>query len=53
MAEGEQIETTGTDVIRAMNTELFIDFPGVRPDARKAEELEEFAVNLVMPDKGE
>ncbi len=49
---GAQIETTGPDVIRAMSTELFLDFLGIRMDVRKAEGMA-FTINLVTPDNGE
>jgi alkyl sulfatase BDS1-like metallo-beta-lactamase superfamily hydrolase len=45
--------TSGTpDVIRAMSTELFLNFLGIRMDARKAEGMR-FTINLVTPDNGE
>ncbi|MBW2416349.1 MAG: SCP2 sterol-binding domain-containing protein, partial [Deltaproteobacteria bacterium] len=40
------------DVIRAMSTELFLDFIGIRMDSRKAEGME-FTINLITPDNGE
>jgi alkyl sulfatase BDS1-like metallo-beta-lactamase superfamily hydrolase len=49
---GAQIDSAGPDVIRAMSTELFLDFLGIRMDSRKAEGLE-FTVNLITPDNGE
>ena len=39
-------------MVRAMSTELFLDFLGIRMDSRKAEEME-FTINLVTPDNGE
>ena len=39
-------------MIRAMTTELFLDFLTIRMDPRKAEGLE-FTMNLVTPDNGE
>ena len=50
--EGAQIDSAGPDVVRAMSTELFLDFLGIRMDSRKAEGLE-FTVNLITPDNGE
>jgi alkyl sulfatase BDS1-like metallo-beta-lactamase superfamily hydrolase len=50
--EGAQIDSAGPDIIRAMSTELFLDFLGVRMDGRKAEGLE-FTINLITPDNGE
>ena len=39
-------------MVRAMTTELFLDFLGIRMDSRKAEGIE-FTINLVTPDNGE
>jgi alkyl sulfatase BDS1-like metallo-beta-lactamase superfamily hydrolase len=39
-------------MVRAMSTELFLDFLGIRMDSKKAEGLE-FSINLVTPDNGE
>jgi alkyl sulfatase BDS1-like metallo-beta-lactamase superfamily hydrolase len=50
--EGAQIDTAGPDVVRAMSTELFLDFIGIRMDSRKAEGME-FTINLITPDNGE
>jgi alkyl sulfatase BDS1-like metallo-beta-lactamase superfamily hydrolase len=50
--QGRTARTSGPDVIRAMSTELFLNFLGIRMDARKAEGLE-FTMNLVTPDNGE
>ncbi len=44
--------TSGPDVIRAMTTELFLDFVAIRMDSRKAEDMA-FKVNLVTPDNDE
>ncbi|MEO1128911.1 MAG: alkyl sulfatase dimerization domain-containing protein [Planctomycetota bacterium] len=49
---GEAQTTTGPDVIRAMSTELFLNFLGIRMDSRKAEGMR-FTVNLITPDNGE
>jgi alkyl sulfatase BDS1-like metallo-beta-lactamase superfamily hydrolase len=49
---GAPPNTAGPDVVRAMSTELFLDFVAIRMDSRKAEELE-FTINLVTPDNGE
>ena len=38
--------------IRAMSTELFLNFLGIRMDSRKAEGMR-FTINLVTPDNGE
>ena len=50
--QGSSPSTTGPDVVRAMSTELFLDFVGIRMDSRKAEDMA-FKVNLVTPDNGE
>jgi alkyl sulfatase BDS1-like metallo-beta-lactamase superfamily hydrolase len=50
--QGEQIDSAGPDVVRAMSTELFLDFVGIRMDSRKAEGME-FTINLITPDNGE
>ena len=50
--QGAQIDSAGPDVVRAMSTELFLDFLGIRMDSRKAEGLE-FTINLITPDNGE
>jgi alkyl sulfatase BDS1-like metallo-beta-lactamase superfamily hydrolase len=50
--EGAQIDSAGPDVIRAMSTELFLDFVGIRMDGRKTKGME-FTINLITPDNGE
>jgi alkyl sulfatase BDS1-like metallo-beta-lactamase superfamily hydrolase len=50
--QGAQIDSSGPDVVRAMSTELFLDFLGIRMDGRKAKGME-FTINLVTPDNGE
>lgn len=52
ISDEEVVEITGPDVIRAMSTELFLNFLGIRMDSRKAEGLE-FTMNLITPDNGE
>ncbi len=49
---GASPKTSGPDLVRAMSTELFLDFIGIRMDSKKAEALE-FSINLVTPDNGE
>jgi alkyl sulfatase BDS1-like metallo-beta-lactamase superfamily hydrolase len=49
---GAAPKTSGPDMVRAMSTELFLDFIGIRMDSKKAEGLE-FSINLVTPDNGE
>ena len=50
--QGETGSSSGPDVIRAMSTELFLNFLGIRMDSRKAEGLR-FTMNLTTPDNGE
>ena len=50
--EGFAATTLGPDVVRAMTTELFLDFLAIRMDSRKAEGME-FTMNIVTPDNGE
>jgi alkyl sulfatase BDS1-like metallo-beta-lactamase superfamily hydrolase len=50
--QGEMPSTSSPDVIRAMSTELFLNFLGIRMDSRKAEGLR-FTINLITPDNGE
>ena len=45
-------DVSSPDVIRAMSTELFLNFLGIRMDSRKAEDLR-FTINLITPDNGE
>ena len=50
--EGVAPSTLTQDVIRAMSTELMLDFIAIRMDSRKAEGMR-FTINLVTPDRGE
>jgi alkyl sulfatase BDS1-like metallo-beta-lactamase superfamily hydrolase len=50
--QGETASSSSPDVIRAMSTELFLNFLAIKMDSRKAEGLR-FAMNLVTPDNGE
>jgi alkyl sulfatase BDS1-like metallo-beta-lactamase superfamily hydrolase len=50
--QGAQISSASADVIRAMSTELFLDFVAIRLDSRKVGDLE-FTANLITPDNGE
>jgi alkyl sulfatase BDS1-like metallo-beta-lactamase superfamily hydrolase len=50
--EGETANSSSPDVVRAMSTELFLNFLGIRMDSRKAEGMR-FTINLVTPDSGE
>ncbi len=49
---GTPPRTTGPDVVRAMSTELWLDFLGISMDPKRAEGLQ-FTINLVTPDNGE
>lgn len=48
----EATSSTTPDVIRAMSTELFLNFLAIRMDPRRAEGMR-FTINLVTPDNGE
>ncbi len=50
--EGQIPDTAGPDVVRAMSTELFLDFVGIRMDPDKADDMA-FTINLITPDNGE
>jgi alkyl sulfatase BDS1-like metallo-beta-lactamase superfamily hydrolase len=50
--QGEAVSSSSPDVIRAMSTELFLNFLGIRMDSREAEDMR-FTINLVTPDNGE
>lgn len=45
-------KSSSPDTIRAMSTELFLNFLGIRMDSRKAEGMR-FTINLITPDNGE
>lgn len=45
-------KSSGPDVIRAMSTENWLDFLGIRIDPKKAEGIK-FVINLVTPDNNE
>ncbi|QDT74729.1 alkyl/aryl-sulfatase [Lacipirellula limnantheis] len=49
---GQTADSSSPDVIRAMSTELFLNFLGIRMDSRKAEGMR-FTINLITPDNGE
>lgn len=49
---GASPKTNGPDLVRAMSTDLFLDFIGIRMDSKKAEGMA-FKINLVTPDNGE
>ncbi|MFO0846064.1 MAG: alkyl sulfatase dimerization domain-containing protein [Gemmataceae bacterium] len=50
--QGETGDSSSPDVIRAMSTELFLNFLAIRMDSRKAEGMR-FTINLITPDNGE
>lgn len=50
--QGAAVSSASADVIRAMSTELFLNFLAIRMDSRRAEGLE-LTMNLVTPDNGE
>ncbi|MBL6616054.1 MAG: MBL fold metallo-hydrolase [Reyranella sp.] len=49
---GAVASSSSADVVRAMSTELFLNFLGIRMDSRKAEGMR-FTINLITPDNGE
>lgn len=49
---GTPPRSTGPDVVRAMSTEMWLDFLGISMDPKRAEGLR-FTINLVTPDNGE
>ena len=49
---GASPKSSGPDMIRAMNTGLWLDFLGIRVDSKKADG-KSFKINLVTPDNGE
>ncbi len=50
--QGQTASSSSPDVIRAMSTELFLNFLGIRMDSSKAEGMR-FTMNLITPDNGE
>jgi alkyl sulfatase BDS1-like metallo-beta-lactamase superfamily hydrolase len=50
--EGASPKTGGPDMVRAMTTDLWLDFLGIRLDSKKAEG-KQFKINLVTPDNRE
>ena len=52
--EGAIISPVVPDVLKAMSTEMFLEFLAIRMDSRKAEaDGLEFKINFVNPDRGE
>jgi len=52
LPSGTPPRSTGPDVVRAMTTEMWLDFLGVSMDPKRAEGVN-FKLNLVTPDNGE
>jgi alkyl sulfatase BDS1-like metallo-beta-lactamase superfamily hydrolase len=50
--QGEMADSASPDVVRAMSTELFLNFLGIKMDSSRAEGLG-FSMNLITPDTGE
>lgn len=50
--EGDSADTSSPDVIRAMSTELFLNFLGIKMDGRKVAG-HQYKINLITPDNGE
>ncbi len=50
--EGATANSSSPDVVRAMSTELFLNFLGIRMDSREAEGMR-FTINLITPDNSE
>jgi alkyl sulfatase BDS1-like metallo-beta-lactamase superfamily hydrolase len=50
--QGAIPSSSSPDVVRAMSTELFLNFLGIRMDGSKAEGMR-FTINLITPDNGE
>lgn len=52
MPGGVPPSSSGPDTIRAMSTDLWLDFLGIRLDSKKAEGMK-LTINLITPDNGE
>jgi alkyl sulfatase BDS1-like metallo-beta-lactamase superfamily hydrolase len=50
--QGASPKASGPDMIKAMSTDLWLDFLAIRMDAEKAEGMR-FSINLITPDNGE
>ena len=50
--KGASPKTAGPDMIRAMSTDLWLDFLGIRLDGSKLAG-KRFVMNLITPDNGE
>ena len=49
---GNNVKPAGSDAIRAMSTELFLEYLGIRVDSSKAAGMQ-FTINIVTPDNNE
>ncbi len=49
---GRSPKMRGTDMIKAMSTQMFLDYLAIRLDSKKVEDMA-FAINLITPDNGE
>lgn len=49
---GVTAQSVNPDTVRAMSTELLLDFVAIRVDSQKAKEMK-FTINLITPDNGE
>ncbi len=52
MPNGASPKSSGPDTIRAMSTDLWLNFLGIRLDSKKADGMK-FTINLLTPDNGE
>lgn len=52
MPTGASPKSSGPDTIRAMSTDLWLNFLGIRLDSKKADGMK-FTINLLTPDNGE
>lgn len=50
--KGVAVNAVSPDTVRAMSTELLLDFIGIRVDSQKAVGIK-FTINLITPDNGE
>jgi alkyl sulfatase BDS1-like metallo-beta-lactamase superfamily hydrolase len=49
---GESPRMKGADMVKAMSTQMFLDYLAIRLDGSKVEDMA-FAINLITPDNGE
>ena len=50
--QGASPKSTGPDIIKAMTTDLWLDYLAIRMDGKKAEDMS-FVINFITPDNGE